>query len=345
MNDNNHKIRKSSVRNPELESKPVSNNTAHPLPKTQGELDKLPRKDLRKVDLARKEEKEIAEAALNWSEAKFSKTLKKSLLIISISILLGLFLFLPSFRFQKIESNQLFFTDFETIFEASELKENQHFFTAYGPSLKSLITGRYTLAEEKILEDFPQLKSIKIGFDFPGTLSFEIEERIPVAFLDVNDLYVTLDRFGVVCGSYTNIPSGLPAIRGVEAIKMQLGEPILTNADDDLKACIAVMSSIVEADFESQGDSPLLNQVSEIRSSGYQRIVLKLVPKDASGQLVVVVTSESQLKEDFLWLKRVLDSGVLNDKLPGTLDIFGSQLVFRPDRPMSGEEEIDLSGD
>lgn len=302
-----------------------------------------------------KEETKSEEATI-WSQAEksaktqkeartlpaFSKEFRRSFLIVLILTLLALLAFLPAFRLQNIESNSLYFNRLEDLLSDSGLVRGEHFLLAYEGSFKGLLTGRYRKAEERLEALNAQIRQVEIRYHFPSTLRFEVEERIPVAFLDVDDLYVTLDRFGVACASYKDIPQGLPAIRGQSVIKMRLGEPIVTNADDDLKACVAVMSAIVEADFESQSDKTLLNQVQEIRSSGYQRIVLKLVPEGDTGVLTVSVTSESNLKQDFLWLKRVLDSGVLNGKLPGSLDIYGSQLVFKPDKPAKNTDEIEL---
>ncbi|MDO5015557.1 MAG: hypothetical protein Q4E09_00865 [Eubacteriales bacterium] len=272
----------------------------------------------------------------------FSKEFKKALMVLVIATLIALLAFLPAFRLQNIESNNLYFTHLEDLLVDSGLRKGEHFLLAYEGSFNGLLTGRYRKAEQRLEAANAQIRQVEISYHFPSILRFEVEERIPVAFLDVDDLYVTLDRFGVACASYKEIPQGLPAIRGQSVIKMRLGEPIVTNADDDLKACIAVMSAIVEADFESQSEMTLLTQVKEIRSSGYQRIVLKLAPKADAGVLTVSVTSESNLKQDFLWLKRVLDSGVLEGKLPGSLDIFGSQLVFRPDSPTKNQDEIEL---
>ncbi len=275
-----------------------------------------------------------------WQNFLSQANLTKLVTATAFVALLIIFALAPVFRFQRLDSNDLFLHTREELLEASGLHMGQHFLRSYGGSMHALLTGRYEGAEANILQAFPELRSLSVYYKFPSTLYFEAEERIPLAFLDVNDTYVTVDRFGVVTGSYQDLPQGLPAIRGIEPVQMRVGEPIKTNADEALKSCVAVMAALVEADFERPGGTLLLPQTKEIRSSGYQRILLTFQPEGSTDPLRVTCSSTQALKEDFLWLKRVLDSKVLQDKLPGNLDIYGSQLVFRPYKlNAQGEEE------
>lgn len=275
-----------------------------------------------------------------WQTLLASANLPKLVTILALVTILIVFALAPAFRFQNLAGTDLFLHSREDLLQASGLSMGQHFLHSYGGSLHALLTGRYEAAEKKILQAYPELRSLSVYFKFPATLYFEAEERIPLAFLDVNDTYVTIDRFGVVTGSYQELPQGLPAIRGIEPVQMRVGESIKTNADEALKSCVAVMAALVEADFESPGGNLLLPQTQEIRSSGYQRILLTFQPEGSANPLRVTCSSTHTLKEDFLWLKKVLDSKVLQDKLPGNLDIYGSQLVFRPYKlNAQGEEE------
>ncbi|MDD7401526.1 MAG: hypothetical protein SPK23_00550 [Eubacteriales bacterium] len=275
-----------------------------------------------------------------WQTLLASANLPKLATILALVTFLIVFALAPAFRFQNLAGTDLFLHSREDLLQASGLSMGQHFLHSYGGSLHALLTGRYEGAEKKILQAYPELRSLSVYFKFPATLYFEAEERIPLAFLDVNDTYITIDRFGVVTGSYQELPQGLPAIRGIEPVQMRVGESIKTNADEALKSCVAVMAALVEADFESPGGNLLLPQTQEIRSSGYQRILLTFQPEGSANPLRVTCSSTHTLKEDFLWLKKVLDSKVLQDKLPGNLDIYGSQLVFRPYKlNAQGEEE------
>ncbi len=280
-----------------------------------------------------------------WQSFLANANLPKLVTAVILVALLIIFALAPAFRFQKLDGSDLLLHTREELLEASGLHLGQHFLRSYGGSIHALLTGRYEGAEEKILKTFPELRSLSVYFKFPSTLYFEAEERIPLAFLDVNDTYVTVDRFGVVTGSYQELPQGLPAIRGIEPVQMRVGEAIKTNADEALKSCVAVMAALVEADFESPGGTLLLPQTKEIRSSGYQRILLTFQPDGSTDPLRVTCSSTQTLKEDFLWLKKVLDSKVLQDKLPGNLDIYGSQLVFRPYKVNAQGEEEDSGQD
>lgn len=263
-------------------------------------------------------------------------------LLIATLVLLSLilFIFLPWFRIQRMETAiPLYFNNFEDLVEKSGLREGQHFLKGYGGSLQGILTGRYMQAEEKILAAYAGIKDLKVKLHFPGVVSFEAEERIPIAFMQNGDRVVLLDREGIACDVSANIPHGLPVIRGIEVVSMTLGQPITSNSDDDLAQCVAVMSAIAEADFERQSENPLLPHIDEIRSSGYQRVVLKLYPEGQDKLLSVRCTSQRSLKDDFIWLSKVLESGVLHDKLPGTLDIYGKQLIYRPDK--NTQKEVD----
>lgn len=267
----------------------------------------------------------------------------RRMLRLSLALLLALlFYFLPLFRIQKIESTELYFVDLEEVLSKTPLHLNQHFLHAYGGSLHGVIAGRYEGVEKSVLHDFPGLSQVEIQYQFPGTIFFDLKERIPVAYLDVRDGYITLDRYGVAVSSGSELPQGIPLIRGIDVIQLELGKLVSSNADAELKSCIDVMSSIVEADFENQSREPLLPRVKEIRAVS-DKILLQMDPMNNGQELRVSCRGNRNLKDEFIWLSKVLDSGVLSEKLPGSLDIYGSQLVFRPEKSASNADNEEIS--
>lgn len=289
-----------------------------------------------------------AQATTLWDNAKLQAALQQSwtnccgflrtrrgrysLLGGLLALFTLLFFFLPAFHLTSFQSTPIFFVSEEDVYAASGLRPGQHFLSSYGGSLDAILSGRYAQAEAAVQAAFPGLHKVRIHYQFPGQVLFSYEERIPVAFMDVADSYITLDRYGVVLASYAEAPQGIPVIRGIEAVQMKVGETVKTNADNALQDCVAVMSGIVEADFASQSDEPLLPRIAEIRSQGLERILITLYPGEQGEKLEVSCSSGDDLKNNFLWLKKVLASRALQDKLPGTLDIYGDQLVFRPAR-------------
>lgn len=316
--------------------------------------DKRPNKKPQKEFKAKKPEEKIKKPKVEqfdlgeelkriWQKFKLNKSLHKFLVLALLLILLVLFSLLPVFRLEYLDSNELYLHKQESLLQASGLELNQHFLKSIGGSFASLLQGRYAGAEAKVKAAYPELKDIKLSYSFPSTLRMEVEERIPLAFLDMGELYITLDRFAVACGSYEELPQELPYISGINVMKMQIGEAIVSNADDALKNCVSVMSALFEADVENPSSLLLLPMAKEIRSSGYQRIILTLnLAEDENQELKVSCEHSDDLKKDFLSLKKVLESNALEGKLPGTLDIYGSRLVFRPEKRQtdSGEEYV-----
>lgn len=264
-----------------------------------------------------------------------------ALLLASLFLLLLLFVFSPIFTIRELVHPKLYFHDFEEISRISGLHSGQHFIQGLGGSLDGFLTGRYLQAESSIGESFPELKKIDIRLDFPGKIHFDLEERIPIAFIQNGEEAVMIDRDGVACGLTSTLPEGLPAIRGISVVSMKIGEKLTVDAPNDLQRCIAVMSALVEADFERHSGEPLLPHVEEIHSSGYRRVLLRIKPDQEKEKLSVNCSNNAYLKDHFIWLSEVLEAGILKGKLPGTLDLSGKQQVYKPEGEGQNKEQRD----
>lgn len=254
-----------------------------------------------------------------------------AVLLSLLFLLLLLFVLSPIFIIRELVHPKLYFHDFEEISRISGLHPGQHFIQGLGGNLDSFLTGRYLKAESSIRESFPELKKIDIRLDFPGKIHFDLEERIPIAFIQNGEEAVMIDRDGVACGLTSTLPAGLPAIRGISVVSMKIGEKLTVDAPNDLQRCIAVMSALVEADFERHSGEPLLPHVEEIHSSGYRRVLLRIKPDQEKEKLSVNCSNNAYLKDHFIWLSEVLEAGILKGKLPGTLDLSGKQQVYKPE--------------
>lgn len=259
-------------------------------------------------------------------------TLKAIWIVGLLVILLALIRWLPIFRIQKLSFSNLYFNNPQEVEEVSGLHLGQHALSSYGGSLDALLTGRYHKAERRILKAYPGIKSVEAFWRFPGEIRVNLEERIPVAFVENGDQIVLVDREGVACYTQNQKPDNLPIIKGIEVIGFTLGSNLKTNADADLRKCMTVMSRLVEADFEVQSNHPILPQVKEITTSGYHRVLLKIKPTGYNQFLTINCSNQETLKDDFIWLNRILQNGLIQEKLPGTLDIYGNQLIFKPEK-------------
>ena len=267
--------------------------------------------------------------------------IRVAVLLSLLFLLLLLFVFSPIFTIRELVHPKLYFHDFEEISRISGLHSGQHFIQGLGGSLDGFLTGRYLQAESSIREAFPELKKIDIRLDFPGKIHFDLEERIPIAFIQNGEEAVMIDRDGVACGLTSTLPEGLPAIRGISVVSMKIGEKLTVDAPNDLQRCIAVMSALVEADFERHSGEPLLPHVEEIHSSGYRRVLLKIKPDQEKEKLSVNCSNNAYLKDHFIWLSEVLEAGILKGKLPGTLDLSGKQQVYKPEGEGQNKEQRD----
>lgn len=274
-------------------------------------------------------------------KAKLSKPL---IITLCIFILALLFLFLPFFRIQTIEIKNADFVSVEKIIEHSGIKENQHFLQGFGGKLNDFFGGHYAKAEENIRKSVPQVSDISITYSFPNTIVFDVEERIAIGWIKIPDGYCTIDSKGVVIEILNQEPDDLPVIKGVRIININLGKQIDVDQSAYLENAMYTMSALIEADLDLEGQK-LLNTIHEIEPTINGNIYLYMVLHEQD--IVVICNQSRDLKNNFLWLKQLVNSEAIADKGSGTIDLRGKTRTFKPNslnEATESEEVVETDG-
>lgn len=103
---------------------------------------------------------------------------------------------------------------------------------------------RFGAAEQAIINGCPYVKSAKVKYRLPSTVSIEVEERTAAAVLSMNDIYFLIDREGYILEWCPELPEiELPVIKGIEMDSPKLGQKI-ENSEEALSSAFKVFDTI-----------------------------------------------------------------------------------------------------
>lgn len=238
---------------------------------------------------------------------------------------------LPAFRLGEIKIGQLRTVSQEEVIAASGLKTGQHLFEGLGGSLDQISHLRYGDVEKLLIAKFPTFKSVTAQMEFPGRIVFDITERIEVAYLEIPDGCVMIDKEGVAMNILPLPPSDIPVITGITVTTLNLGQPLSVDVDQALNSAITLMGAIIDADKDDRTEQKLLPQISRILPVGGREIYLTVILPNTGEELNVAAETGSDQGEDMLWLRFALAQGVFDSRGKGVLDLTGTRKTFTPD--------------
>ncbi len=283
------------------------------------------------------QKKEDNRIEINLSALK-DKRFRRVLVISAVVVLLLMFIVLPVFRIQHFSSNPLRFADEFRLLKISGLQRNQHFLSGLlNVDFAKTLRGRYVKAEDRIKEEIPQVRDVEVKLAFPGRIHFYVLERLPVAAIQIPDGVILMDRDGMALDVKDEVPDAVPVITGLQVQKAMIGSQVEVDLPRELSRALMILSSLIEADQSSQGELQLMPLLEEIRPASYQRVVLRLKLPESGKDLNLSCSQNVYLTNHFVWLRRVLAAGILDDRVPGTLDLSGRYQIFKP--LDTGEEE------
>lgn len=234
------------------------------------------------------------------------RRLKRALFLLFLLIFflgLGLLLVKGLGAFCKVEQI--------TVTGAARLDESEiinHSGVKRGTSLLLLRRRRV----EQRLAALPEIYSVTVTGDFPGTVSIRVQEREPAASLLVQNRFWLLDREGVLFAEQARPVENLPVITGAAADEIVIGEPLGDRAKRD--ALFAFLQALP--------DNPLL-EPAELNLADPANLVLYTV----DGRKVLLGSSDKMVQKlILLWksLPHLPDSGT-----GGCLDLrTGDRLVI-----------------
>lgn len=258
--------------------------------------------------------------------------LRRLILPAALILLAALIWLLPAFRLSNVEVvGDLRSLSREDLAAASGLQTGQHLFAGLGGSLNQILHLRYGGAEDRLLEQYPVLKSVEVRLRLPGTIVLNISERVEVAYVAVPDGCVMIDKEGYALKILPAPPDDIPVIDGVSVTSMILGQPLVVNVPAAMNSAIALMGAIIEADRDTRPEIQLLPQIRRIRPLSGRQLYLTIVIPDTGEEMTVAAETGQEQTEDMLWLRFALDQDALNSRGKGILDLTGSRRTFTPD--------------
>lgn len=249
-------------------------------------------------------------------------------LLIIVSLLFAL---LPSFRIHEFSSTPLRLVSEQQLLEASGLRPGQHFLKGLiQKNFARSLRGRYSEAEEAILEKIPQIRDVEVRLQSPQRIFFRVLERLPIAALQIPDGVILMDRDGLAVQLRATVPPGVPLISGLNVTRVAVGEKVEIDLPRDLQRALGILSALVEADAQASKELQLMPLLQEVRPGANQRVLIKLrLP--ANGKILNLSCAQNDyLTKHFVWLRSVIATGVFDERVPGTLDLSGRYQIFKP---------------
>jgi cell division protein FtsQ len=265
----------------------------------------------------------------NRRSPHFSTMLSFVVLFAAVALLV---LFLPAFRAQAIDVTPTRAMSGTDILKTSGLVVGQNLFAGMGGSIPNLFSLRYGHAEEKILRDYPYIRSVIVRMDFPGRIRMTIDERIEVSYLSIPDGCVLVDKEGFALRILQTPPASIPVIEGITVRQLSIGKSLTVDLPVAMNHALSLMGAIIDADKDNRSTTQLIPMVRRIRPVSGRNVYLTLVLPQSNEELTVLTQVTSTIGEDMVWLRFAIIQGALNGRGKGVLDMTGEKKTFIPDK-------------
>lgn len=153
---------------------------------------------------------------------KNSRLFKILFLLIVLGFVIYKILTSSLFIVKNIEVKGNIDVDNETIIKASEISLGQD----------NIFFDKETIS--KNIERLAKVEKIEINKKYPSTLVVNVEERIPAVVVPITNMYLLLDKYGIIIDTNDSLNSNLVILNGVKNIKsFYLGDSITTYANSE----------------------------------------------------------------------------------------------------------------
>lgn len=252
--------------------------------------------------------------------------------LLAILLVAVLLFILPAFRVEKVIVSGNHVVQTEEILTICEVTKGEHLFSRIGGGALRLIALRYGSVEDKIIENFPYVKAVRVSVEIPSVVRITIEERNKIGYIDVPDGYAVIDTEGYVVELTGSKPQGnVPLIQGVPVITAVLGRPISLSDDRGFNRCLVIFGAALDADAANPdgSDYELMSCIRSVRYVGDNINFLVVQPRDSARTILVKIGSMKEIYEDMVWLRHALAKNLIDYSEYGVLDMSGAENTFR----------------
>lgn len=258
----------------------------------------------------------------------------KGTAVILVILLMGaaLVYFMPQFYVDQIQVSGLRVLTKEDILENADLVTGKHLFNGINGSLGQIFSMRHPEKERLLKDSLPYIKDVTVKSVFPSVLSVELEERIEVAYIAIEDGFLILDAETIALEILpADSDPEVPIIQGILAMEVFLGKKSVVDKEDLLMATAAVLKVVFEADLDTRTDKKLLSSIESIRPVT-EDIMFLIIDLGDKEELKVKIGNAKNFTDDALWLRFALEQNKLSGLGEGYLDLTTSQRVFIPEQ-------------
>ncbi len=154
----------------------------------------------------------------------------------------------PFFNIDKFEIKESMHYDNKHLMDASRIQLGRNGFRTLFSGAGKFYIFRIGFAEHAIEESCPYIKTAKVRYVIPSTVSIEVEEREAAAILRVNDVDAIIDEDGFILEFDTNkTHTELPVIIGIKPDSPKLGKKVDVS-EEILLSAFKVFDTISEVD-------------------------------------------------------------------------------------------------
>ena len=234
------------------------------------------------------------------SKKKLKRLLRliKSILVAGLLIVTVVYTALsPFFNVAEIKVKDAVNYDQQTLITTSGIKIGENGFKKIFNKPGKFYYFRIGSAENAIIENCPYVKSVKVRFVVPSTVTIEIKEREPAAFLSLAGTNLLIDIEGVLLEINPDLKKvDLPVFKGIKIDSYKPGKK-LEIPEDTLLSAFEVFENIRVVDGENMDkllpsvDYIDVGDIYNIRISLQSRVMVNLgKPEDLNYKMNAVQT-------------------------------------------------------
>lgn len=204
----------------------------------------------------------------------------KSILVASLLVITVVYTALsPYFNVNKMVVKGADRYDHQTLIAASGVNVGDNGFRQIFSNPEKFYFLRFGFAEKAVMERCPYIKSVKVRFVIPSTVSIEVKEREAAAVLSLTGTSILIDREGYLLEIIPDLEKpdlekpDLPVIQGIKIEAFTLGKKI-NEQEEALLTAFNVFDTIKEMD--SRNTDKLLPSVDYIDVGDIYNISLSL---------------------------------------------------------------------
>lgn len=168
-----------------------------------------------------------------------------------------------------------------------------------------ILLNKFEVAD-RILEEYPYIEKIKIRRRFPDKFTFEITERVPLAYVMSGETRWLIDKYAYIVELVEkDTEIKLPKITGATVLSPRLGEQLMLENEDQLPVLTEVLSAVSTAELTEKLDRIEIEKLYDLNLVYDSRFMVNLGDTTSLSQKIEMLRAVLNELSDF-------DKGTIN---------------------------------